>query len=280
MSSESGGGIVILGVICAGALATWMMATPGRARGAIKTQTITYKDGDTVCKGFLAYDDANIQPRPGVLVVPEWWGLTDFARHRAEMLAGLGYTAFAADMYGDGKNTDDPKQAGAWAAIAKDKPALRKRAKAALAVLAAQPTVDKQRLAAIGYCFGGTTVLELACDGGDVGVGSRLLGVASFHGGLAQIKAEDCANIKAKVLIATGADDAFVPMESVLAFGDALKKAGVDYQLLIYGHAVHAFTNPDADSHHMPNIAYNAEADHRSWEAMKDFFAEIFAAHK
>jgi hypothetical protein len=125
MSSQSGAGIGFLGVICAGAIAAWMMATPARARGAIKTETITYKDGDTVLKGFLAYDDANTQPRPGVLVVPEWWGLTDYARHRAQMLAELGYTAFAADMYGDGKNTDDPKQATAWAAIAKDKAALR-----------------------------------------------------------------------------------------------------------------------------------------------------------
>ncbi len=139
------------------------------AEAAMKTQIIEYKQGDTTLKGYLAYDDANAGKRPGVLVVPEWWGLNDYPKHRAEQLAGMGYVAFAADMYGDGKSTTDPKEAGRLAtAVKSDRNLMRERAKAGLEVLKKQEAVDPSRVAAIGYCFGGTSVLELARSGADV----------------------------------------------------------------------------------------------------------------
>jgi dienelactone hydrolase len=271
-----------LSVFFLAASAAWFMVAPAGALSAVKGQTIDYKDGDTALKGYLAYDDVKPGPQPGVLVVPEWWGLNDYTRRRAGLLAELGYTAFVADMYGQGQNTDDPKQAGAWSsAISKDKAALRRRAQAALSILAAQPTTDKKCLAAIGYCFGGSTVLELAREGGDLAAAQTpLLGVVSFHGGLSAFKDADFSKMKAKVLILNGAADTFVKPEDLQACSDGLSKAGVDFQIVNYGHAVHAFTNPDSDSHHMANIAYNAPADLRSWKAMMDFFEEIFAPVK
>lgn len=266
------------GVMCVAAGVLCVMAASSAARAAIKTQTIEYKDGETNLKGFVAYDDSIAAPRPGVLVVPEWWGLTDYPRHRAEMLAQLGYVAFVADMYGEGKTTDDPKVAGEWSGAVKKDPALmRRRAQAGLAELVKQPNVDRARLAAIGYCFGGSTILELARGGDELQKASMpLLGIVSFHGGLPTVKADDLKQMKAKVLIETGAEDPAVPLDSVMAYESALKQAGVDYDVTIYSKTRHAFTNPDADRHHIPIIAYNATADHRSWAAMKNFFAEIF----
>jgi len=265
----------MMGILCVICVA---FAVAPVARGAVKTQTIEYNDGDTKLQGFLAYDDATTQARPGILVVPEWWGLTDYPKHRAQMLAELGYVAFVADMYGDGKTTDDPKQAGEWAGpFYKDQGMLVRRAQAGLAELAKQSQVDRQRMAGIGYCFGGSTVLRLACAADDLQKAALpLVGVVSFHGGLGPLQAEDIKNIKAKVLVQTGADDPMAPMDVLAKFEEGLKAGGVDYQVIVYGHAVHAFTNPAADSHHLPGIAYNAEADHRSWQAMKDFFTEIF----
>jgi dienelactone hydrolase len=240
------------------------------AQAAIKTEVVDYKVGDVDCRGYLAYDD-QAGKRPGVLVAPEWWGLTDYARHRAEMLAGLGYVAFAMDPFGDGKTTDDPQEAGKLAgALKSDIPELRRRATAALDVLAKQPMVDPDKLAAIGYCFGGTTVLELARSG------APILGVVSFHGGLATPNPKDAANIKGKVLICHGGDDKFESPEEIAEFQQSMRDANVDWQMIIYGGAVHAFTNPDADRHHISGIAYNANADHRSWQAMQNFFHEIF----
>ncbi len=248
---------------------------PLAAHAAIVTMNIDYKDGDVKCKGYLAYDDQVPGPRPGVLVIPEWWGLTDYTRDRAKQLAGLGYVAFVADMYGEGKTTDDPKEAGKLAGELKPDPAkFRARAKAALDTLrAVGPTtggLDPTKVAAIGYCFGGSAVLELARSG------ENLAGVVSFHGDLSTTAPAKPGEVKAKVLVCTGADDAFVKPQTVEAFDKEMKAAGADYQINSYGGAVHAFTNPDADRHKIPNIAYNEKADKRSWEAMKAFFAEVF----
>ncbi len=253
----------------------WMVAMcgillTGSAQAALKTEVVKYKVGDVECQGFLAYDD-QAGKRPGILVAPEWWGLTDYAKHRAEQLAGLGYVALAMDPYGDGKTTDDPKEAGKLAgALKADLPKLRERAKAALDLLSRQETVDPEKLGAIGYCFGGTTVLELARSGAD------LKGLVSFHGGLATPNPKDAQNIKGRILICHGADDKFVSASEIAEFQQSMRDAKVDWQMNEYGGAVHAFTNPDADKHGIPNIAYNEKADHRSWQAMKDFFHEVF----
>lgn len=248
-----------------------VLAAATFARAEIKTEAVDYKQGDTSLKGYLAYDDALQGQRPGVVIYPEWWGLTDYPKHRAEQLAKLGYIAFAADLYGDGKTTDDPKEATALSGeLYKNPRVLRDRAGAALDTLRKQKGVDPSKVAAIGYCFGGTTALELARDGGDVAC------VVTFHAGLDPLAAAEdkTAPIKPKILVCTGADDAFVPPEKVTAFEKEMDVRKADWELNVYAHAVHAFTNPDAGKYGMKNIAYNAEADRRSWKAMEDFFAE------
>lgn len=233
---------------------------------------INYKDGNVDLQGFLAYDDAKAaSPQPGVLIVHEWWGHTDYVRSRAKQIAKLGYVAFALDMYGKGVKTDDPKKAGELAGqFYKDRNLMRSRAMAGLNALKQQKNVDPNRLAAIGYCFGGSTALELARGG------APLAGVVSFHGGLDFPTVEDNKNIKGKLLICTGADDPMIPPEKVNTFESQLRDAKVNFEINIYSGAVHAFTNPKADEHHIPGIAYNAQADGRSWYAMTGFLAEIF----
>ena len=205
-----------------------------------------------------------------MLIFPEWWGVTDYPKHRAEQLAKLGYVAFAADMYGDGKSTDDPKEAGKWAGGVKGDNDLLRRAAAALDQLKANPLVDGSKIAAIGYCFGGTVGLELARSG------APLAAVVSFHGDLSTKKPDDAANIKGKVLVCTGGDDAFVPPSQITAFEDEMRNGKVDYQVIVYGGAHHAFTNPDADRHGIDNIKYSESADRRSFAAMKALFDEVF----
>src|SRR5882724_7911881 len=237
---------------------------------ALHTETIEYKQGDVTCEGYLAYDDSVKGLRPGVLVVHDWMGVGDYARMRADMFAKLGYVAFAADIYGKGVRPKDSKEAGAQAGKYKgDRALLRARVNAALDVLKKQPQVDTKRIAAIGYCFGGTTVLELARSGADV------VGIVTFHGGL-DTPTRDAKNIKCKVLICHGADDPYVPAADVSALQDELRSAKVDWQMIYYSGAVHAFTRPDAGNDNSKGAAYNERADKRSWEAMKVFFAEIF----
>jgi len=241
------------------------------AQAEIKTQTIEYKSGEVTLKGYLAYDDAQSDRRPGVVIYPEWWGLTDYPRHRAQMLAKLGYVAFAADMYGDGKTTDDPQEAGKWiGGLKQNLPELVGRAKAAVETLRAQPRVDGARIGAIGYCAGGSEALELARSGAD------LTAAVAFHAGLAAADAAQGPSIKAAILVCNGGDDTYVTAQEIEAFKDEMRKKNVDWQLNTYGGAHHSFTNPDADRHKLPNIAYNARADYRSWEDMKLFFAENF----
>jgi dienelactone hydrolase len=174
-------------------------------------------------------------------------------------------------MYGNGVQTDDPKEAAAWSGkVHSDLSMLRARAQAAFDVLANDPHVDRTRIAAIGYCFGGQVALELARSG------ANLVGVVSFHGGLGTPNPDDAKNIKGKILVCTGAEDKFIPPEQIAVFEDEMRNAGVDWQVIVYGGAHHAFTNPAADSHHLPNIAYNANADRRSWAAMRSFLDEVF----
>jgi dienelactone hydrolase len=248
-----------------------LILIPSLAHAEIVKTPVHYRQGNTNLEGLMVYDNSVQTPRPGIVVFPEWWGLTDYPKHRAEQLAQLGYVAFAADMYGDGKTTDSAAEAGQWdKAVMDDTDLLRARAQAALDVLSKDPHVDTSHIAAIGYCFGGTVALELARSG------APLIGVVCFHGGLATNRPDDAKNIKGKIMVCTGGDDAFIPPAQVVAFEQEMRQAKVNWQVLVYGGAHHAFTNPEADSHHIPNIAYNADADRRSWEAMKGFFSEIF----
>ena len=250
--------------------AIFLMFWQVNAQAAIHTETIDYKDGDTVLEGYLAYDDAIQVKRPGVLIVHEWMGLGPYAQRRAREVAGLGYVAFAADIYGKGVRPTDYGEAGRQAGIYKsDRPLMRRRASAGLQVLKENPHVDSSRLAAIGYCFGGTTVLELARSGEDV------RGVVSFHGGLDTPTPEDAKNIRGKVLVLHGADDPFAPRAQVLQLEDEMKNAGVDYEVVLYPGAVHSFTNPDSGNDPSKGAAYNAAADKQSWEAMKLFFKKV-----
>ncbi|HEY1684417.1 MAG TPA: dienelactone hydrolase family protein [Tepidisphaeraceae bacterium] len=241
------------------------------AMAAVKVETVNYTDGNTQCKGVLAYDDAQQGTRPGILIAPEWWGLTQYPQDRAKQLARMGYVAFVADIYGNGQTTEDPQAAGALATpFLQDRAMMRQRITAALEQLKKQSNVDGNRIAAIGYCFGGTAVLELARSGADIS------GVVTFHGNLSNPNPGDDRNIKCKVLVQTGADDPMVTQKSVNAFEQEMRQTDVDWYLISYAKAVHAFTNPAADAHHMPGVAYNEKADKRSWQCMMDFFGEIF----
>ncbi|MEW6585546.1 MAG: dienelactone hydrolase family protein [Nitrospirota bacterium] len=243
----------------------------GSAGAEIKTELVEYKHGEVWLEGYLAYDDAIKGKRPGVVVVHEWWGLNDYIQSRTREVAKLGYIAFAIDMYGKGSRARDPQKAGELSgSMTKDPKLLRSRAAAGLDVLRKQDLTDPRKMAAIGYCFGGKTVLELARSGAD------LAGVASFHGSLDTQNPDDARNIKGSVLVLHGGDDPFVSNEKVAAFQEEMRKTGVDWQMNIYGNAVHSFTNPDADKLNMKGIKYDEKADRRSWEELKAFLSEIF----
>jgi dienelactone hydrolase len=248
-----------------------LLAGPLSAESAVQTEAVTYQDGETALEGYLAYDDASKDPRPGVLVVHEWKGLNDYAKRRAEQLAGLGYVALAVDMYGKGVRAKDHEEAKKLSGIYRsDRQLMRRRVLAGLEELKRHPLIDPLRIAAIGYCFGGTSVLELARSGTDVA------GVVSFHGGLSTPNAADAANIKGQVLVLHGADDTFVPPDEVAAFENEMRQAGVRYQLIRYPGAVHSFTVPEAGNNPSAGMAYNEEADAKSWEEMRKFLREIF----
>ncbi len=241
------------------------------ALGALKTETVEYKQGDTPLEGYLAYDDAIKGKRPGIVVVHEWKGLNDYAKRRSEELAQLGYVAFAADIYGKGVRPQDVSEAAAISGKYKsDRSLLRARVNAALDVLKSQPNVDGSKLAAIGYCFGGTAALELARSGADI------KGVVSFHGGLSSPTPQDAKNIKARILALHGAADPFVKSDEVAAFEKEMKGAGVSYRLIKYPGAMHGFTNPDNKGTNPPGALYNEAADKASWQEMQKFFKEIF----
>ena len=277
------------------------------ARAQMHTKLVEYRDGDATLEGYEAYDDSIIKgKRPAVLVVHQWMGLTDYEKGRAEMLAKLGYNVFAVDIYGKGVRPKDTKEAGTLAGKYKaDRELMRRRVNAGLRVLEQDPLTDTKKVAAIGYCFGGTTVIELALSGADVnGVvsfhggldapkpedaknikckvlelarsGADIAGVVCFHGGLDSPKPDEGKNIKCKVLVLHGADDPMTTPKDMAAFQEEMKKAKVDWQLVLYGGAVHSFTQKDAGSDNSKGAAYNEQADLRSWAAMQQFFGEIF----
>ena len=237
----------------------------------VSTQLVEYKHGDVVLEGFLAWPKDAKGKLPGVLICHQWMGMGDYEKRRAEETAKLGYVAFALDIYGKGVRPKDPGEAAKTATGYKsDRALLRARALAGLELLRKQETVDAARLAAQGYCFGGTTALEVARSGADV------RGVVSFHGDLSSPAPGDARQIKGKVLALHGADDPFVPPAQVAAFEDEMRKGGVDWQLVAYGGAVHSFTLKHAGNDNSKGSAYNEKADLRSWEAYKDFLVEIF----
>jgi dienelactone hydrolase len=240
----------------------------------VKGKTVDYSVNGVVMKGYLAYDKNIKGKRPGVLVVHEWWGLNDYARKRARMLAKLGYAALAVDMYGDGKQALHPDDAGKFSSeLMKNFDVAKSRFIAAMDFLKQQPVVDPGQIAAIGYCFGGGVVLNMARQGVD------LKGVASFHGGLTAVKPAQPGSVKAKILVLHGADDKFTTPEQIEAFKQEMKTAGADYKFISYPGAMHSFTNPDADAYgkkfNLP-LAYNAAADKRSWNELKGFLKKIF----
>jgi dienelactone hydrolase len=247
---------------------------PEPAGPSIQTEEVEYSDGETTMKGYLAWDANQSGPRPGVLVVHEWWGHNDYARRRARELAELGYTALAVDMYGDGKVAEHPDDAGTFAMeVMQNLPAARARFDAAHELLDAHPTTDPAKTAAIGYCFGGGVVLAMGRAGADLDA------VVSFHGSLPGEAIENPEAVKAKFLVLHGAADSFATPEQVEAFKKSMDDAGVDYRFVAYEGAKHSFTSPDADAYAekfgLP-LAYDAAADEQSWQAMQDLFAEVF----
>ena len=247
----------------------------GTTWAAVKGEEISYQAGDVTMNGYLAYDDSVQGPRPGVLVVHEWWGHNAYARKRADMLAELGYVALAVDMYGDGKQAEHPEDAGKFAGeVMSNIDTAKARFMAALDVLKQRAETNPDRMAAIGYCFGGGVVLHMARMGVPLG------GVASFHGSLKTKMPAEPGKVNAKVLVLHGADDKFIPQEDIDAFKQEMENAGVDMKFFAYPGALHSFTNPEADEFAkkfgMP-IAYNAEADQQSWEELKTFLQQIFA---
>ncbi|MCC6548026.1 dienelactone hydrolase family protein [Candidatus Sumerlaeota bacterium] len=250
-----------------------MMAVfAGTAPAAIKSHSVIYKDGDVTLEGFVAYDEAAAaKSQPGVLIVHQWTGLSEYEKGRALQLARMGYVAFACDIYGQGIRPSAPEASGKEAGKYKgDRKLFRQRLNAGLEELKKQAAVDPSRVAAIGYCFGGTGVIELARSGADFNAG------VSFHGGLDSPTPADGKNIRAKLLICHGADDPFTKKEDVDAFQNELREAKVDWQMISYGNAVHSFTDKGADGS-LPGAKYNKEADERSWKAMKTFFDETLA---
>lgn len=240
-------------------------------RCEVKTKTIEYRDGDVVLEGFVAWDDTGAAGKPGVLVVHQWLGLTDYERSRCRQLAELGYVALALDIYGQGIRPSDTQQAAKLAGQYKaDRQLYRRRLNLGLEQLRQQAGVDQQKLAAIGYCFGGTGVIELARSG------AKLQGGVSFHGGLDSPQPADGKNIQCKLLICHGADDPFVPAEDIKAMIAEFDAAEVDWQMISYSNTVHSFTQPMAGNDNSRGAAYHPLSDKRSWSAMQQFFHELF----
>lgn len=240
---------------------------------AVEGEEVTYSANGTTLKGWLAYEGHAMGKRPAVLVVHEWWGHNAYARKRANMLAELGYVALAVDMYGDGRQAQHPDDAGRFASeVSQNKAMAKARFEAGMKLLRDNPRVNGGKLAAIGYCFGGSVVLNMARAGED------LKGVASFHGGLATDAPAQKGVVKAQVRSFTGADDKMIPAAQVAAFKQEMEAAGVNYHAVVYPGTMHSFTNPDADEYgrkfNLP-LAYNAAADKDSWAQLQLFLADV-----
>ena len=244
------------------------------SKAAVIGKTVEYSADSVTLKGYIAYDDKVTDKRPGILVVHEWWGLNDYARKRADMLASLGYVALAVGMYGNGKTVNHPDDAGKFSSeVMKNMPAMKARFMAALDLLRKNEHVDPSRIGAIGYCFGGGVVLNMARAGVD------LDGVVSFHGNLTTQSPAEKGNVKARLLVCNGAADKFTPAETIKNFKAEMKGADVNLKFINYPGAMHSFTNPAATElgkkFNLP-LAYNEKADKESWAAMKEFFRKVF----
>lgn len=255
------------------AVALALPATVGA--DTIRTETVRYQSGDTDLQGFMAWNAAQTEPGPGVLVVHEWWGQNEHARNSARRLAEMGYTALALDMYGEGRVAEHPRDAGEMAGqVRNNADVAAARFEAASALLRGHPSVDGERIAAIGYCFGGSVVLEMARRGAD------LQGVASIHGALGTDNPAQPGQVQAEVLVLHGADDPLVPEDQVNAFREEMRQAGVDFRFVAFPGATHSFTNPDADriarEFDMP-VGYNAEAEAATWRELDSFLQRVTA---
>jgi len=247
------------------------LLTQGPPHARVQTREVEYRAGDTPLKGFMAWNDAVPGKRPGVLVVHEWWGLNQHARNQARRLAEAGYVGFALDMFGNGRVTTHPKDAQAFVAeVTKDPAVLAARFTAALDLLKKDPRVDTTRLAAIGYCFGGGVVLGMAR------AGVNLAAVVSFHGALATQTPAQPGKVKARILVLAGGADPFVPPEQVEGFKREMQAVGARFEVVSYPGAKHGFTNPDAGTYGMEQLAYDSTADRQSWAAMLKLFREVF----
>jgi len=240
--------------------------------GAMQHEEIKYQHGDTNLVGHVYWDDAFEGKRPAVMVFYEWWGLNDYALLRAEMLAESGYVAFVVDMYGDGRRTRHPEDAKSWMQeITKDITLWRDRAQIGYEQLLKHDSVDPKKTAAVGYCFGGATVMQLAYSGVEIN------GVVSVHGSLPAANDDELNNIKPRILVLHGADDSFIPKENIEKFSTALTKAGADWEMNIYGGAKHSFSNPYADGYGIEGIEFNETAEQRSWARTLSFLEELFS---
>ncbi len=240
------------------------------ARAEIMTKTITYKDGDVTLKGMMAWDSAKSGKRPGVLVICEWWGLNDANKNRARRMAAAGYVAFAPDMYGDGRATNDRKNAKKWMKLVVGNIEVwKRRAQLGLDVLKADPNVASGKLAAMGSSFGGATALQMAYAGQDI---KAAISIASSL----PPAPESVTSIKPRVLALLGSDDKWVNADKIAAFQAGLDRAKADWEMITYSGARHSFATPDASSHGMENLVYNEMADKRSWAAMMTLFNEVF----
>lgn len=245
------------------------------AQAAVIGKEVSYTANGTTMKGYIAYDDAFKGKRPAVLVVHEWWGHNDYVRHRADMLAQQGYTALAVDMYGDGKLAAHPDDAGKFATeVSKNMPMAKARFEAGMKLLRKQKTVDAHQLAAIGYCFGGGVVLNMAR------AGEPLKAVVSFHGSLSTDTPVVAGQIKARIVSFTGEDDVMITADKVAAFKQEMSDAKADFRVVTYPSVQHSFTNPDADElgkkFNLP-LAYNADADKDSWQQATVFLKDVFS---
>ncbi len=255
----------------------FLFSLVGNLSAEVQTKSVTYQDGDVQLVGFVAWDDTKAsldgaRKAPGILIVHQWLGLTDYEKSRAQQLASLGYVAFALDIYGEGNKPESVQTAGAVAGKFKaDRDLFRRRLNLGLEQLKSLNAVNSTKVAAIGYCFGGTGAIELARSGADI------RGLVSFHGGLDSPNPDDGKNIQAKILVCHGADDPFMTADDIDAFKSELNEADVDWQMIYYSNAVHSFTQPMAGNDNSRGAAYNELADNRSWEAMRVFFDEIFA---
>jgi dienelactone hydrolase len=251
-----------------------LMFASAAAHAAVQGKEVSYSANGTTLKGYIAYDDTVKGKRPGILVIHEWWGHNEYARRRARMFAEQGYTALALDMYGDGKQAHHPDDAGKFASeVSKNAVLAKARFDAAYNLLSKEETVDAGKIAAVGYCFGGSVALNMAR------MGEPLKAVVSFHGGLGTDHPAEAGKVKARIASFTGEDDPMIPATQVAAFRQEMDKAGVSYKVVTYPGAKHAFTNPDADKYgqefKLP-LAYNAAADKASWQEGLAFLADAF----